>query len=285
MKSKLLILTAILTISISASADDPYTIRVTEGPSPSWQLCRINLQTGALEGIGSGATSPSGPLSLVYHPDGFIYAAFENPLSLVRIDPSNGVSVVVGPLAVDLQMYTRPDLSVGASGDIWMLDDRTLYKIDTETGVATLQCSQQNPDTHLQGLDLGGARQRTIQAAPASPLILDCGLLNAGSRENVNLEWLATDSSGQLYAMGYSTVAWPGWGYPIVYLFRFDYGTGSWGESVADFQDQLLYGLTYSPSTHQPGGVPVPTLGLWGFVAICSLLAFAGVLFLLTRQA
>lgn len=282
MKSRIF---ALLPVAVAFStvtfAQGPYVLSDPVYASNPWELCQIDLESGVVDVIGPTGPIGAEPVSLVYHSDGYLYAVYDSPPTLVRIDPVTRESTVVGPLAIDSGGF-GPDLAVDGDGDMWLLKDRDLYQIDPATASLTLNCSLQEQVT-LMGLAFDAGNPYTAQVYPDTPVSLECGLngvvVNVGPDGFV--EWLAVGPVNQLYGLAefYNSFTFHSWSL----LYRLDPSTGE-KELVEVDGIEHFRGLAFPPSQEQPLGQAIPLLGPKVIIFFCFALAFSGVLVIRIRR-
>lgn len=173
-----------LALGASTSAAQDLGYSVSQG-----HLVRVELHTGASEIIGNtGLERPIAALSIA--PDGLLYGVslVNDAFSLVSIDPRDGDSEVIGPIGA----LTPFGLAADGAGQLWLTAGSSLYRVDLDSGAATLEADLGRP---LRSLAAFGNRlfvvtadgvQRleeidteTHQIAPLfdleTPIILDAG--------------------------------------------------------------------------------------------------------------
>ncbi len=251
-------------------------------------LGQIDLATGELEPI-AAMNANLRIVALAYHPDGHLYGVGETPsdgMILYQIEPTTGTATVIGPTGVEPQgSFNWTDLTADDAGVLWLLEEDDLYVVDLVTGEATLHCSQQNPDVAIRGLAAVGATLYTMQASPAPVQSLDCGLVAAGVWEDVGFWGYALlDGSPGGALFGLKSKCNPGdctsWSN---YLYILDPDSGH-ETLVAQHHNVTFTGLAFPPRDDQPPTEGVPTLGGFGLVLLCGLVAVAGMLVLWFRN-
>jgi hypothetical protein len=246
---------------------------------PDHELVRIDSGYQTTTPI---ASVPDHLAAIKYSEDGFVYGVDWATDTLLRVDPATGTVQTVGPLGIDL--LGAADLDEDDGGQLWMLpcNSGELYRIDTTTGAATLEC--QTPTIELCGLaTLDGTRWTTtlLSDPPADP---GCGfeILQAGTVSTSS--YLDSAADAWIYSIHhtvtpgeiqYSTVSRlnPATGADVL-LGTFTYHTLGGG--------LFLNGITLDPND-QPS-VGVPAMGWPGVAAMTLLLLAAGCWFFLQRS-
>jgi hypothetical protein len=230
------------------------------------RLAKVDLRDGTWELV--GPEPQDYVVSLEYSMDGFLYGVGQYSDSLMRIDPQTGASEIIGPLGVDVA-WVIPDLAEDASGELWMLFEGGLFRVDRTTGAAVLECQANSP--YLSGLTFIDGQMITAigYGLPADP---GCGLEYMGPF-SINT---ATGPDNRIYLIHTVTPPLD----PFYYILRFDPNSGTLQE-LAFFGRRTLTGLAISPEQVPP--MPVPELGHSGVVALVVLMAMAGCLLLRRR--
>ena len=199
---------------------------------------------------------------LEFSQDGFFYGVDVLGDSLVRIDPVTGEGAAVGNLGVfSTGFENSPDLSEDENGQLWMLAEHVLYRVDRATGIAQFSCQANAP---VDGLTFLNGEKITCMGCPGEP---GCGLLKGGP----DFGGLEAGTDGWVY--GFFPLAPTADG---VGMIRVNPATGEQESIHALWWGYTLVGLSLGPAAPQQGAMPIPALSGRAAVAMCVLLAAAG---------
>lgn len=128
MQSVLFVLLGLFVFTATASASPlVYVVTVNQ------QFGTVDLATGTFHAI--GAPTPEPMSNLVWGSDGSLFTLFTLSGSLVKINPLNGNTTVVGPTGLGFNAF---DLA-GVNGKLYLTDfSNNIYSVNPHTGAATL---------------------------------------------------------------------------------------------------------------------------------------------------
>ncbi len=269
MKTKHYCLVAvILAMGTVCTFGGPYTIDDRSGT-----IVEMGNGYDSTSPIGNG---PHGVCAIEFSQDGFIYGVDPSSGTLVMTDPATGVSETVGSLGIAIEPYAV-DLDEDESGQLRMLYtvNHTVYLIDRETGVASLECQSTNPD--IWGLASFDGRLWTSASMPDPP-DTGCGLEYI-SHDGFFGTYLELGPDGWIH----STFA-SGAGWVVVTGFSRIQPTIGVIDHLGSFTaDYGLSSLTFDP-TEQPPAPAIPALNRIGTLFLVLILIAAGVSTLLRRS-
>jgi hypothetical protein len=218
-------------------------------------LYSVELTTGDMHPIGNTGFEV---VALAISPDHGLFGV-ESKGRLLTLDPSTGQSSVVGPLGVSVTIRDT-DLAFDGHGQLWMLADRFLYTVDTQTGAATAALGPQIPGIGLAwyGSQMYTADDRLYLVDPTTG---DAVPIGSGSPISYSVN-LSPYRAGTLLSMT-AILAGPNVFYQADAV---DIGTG---ERRYLFTMPNAVGLAVQPT--QPAAVP----GGAGYASLLLILAMA----------
>lgn len=256
-------------------------------------LFRINLSTGEAERI--GATGFLDIEGLSFSSEGELMGADDESNSLLSIDIFTGAGRAVGGFSGNLLLPASQVLDFGLSftcDALYATSDNlsTLYRIDHETGEATLVGSTSVPLTGLAaygdtlyGIGAGELAPALYKVDPITAVTTMVGPLGSAAAAYVDAG-LAFDEEGQLWAITDRRNV-GGESYPSQIL-TIDIETGR-ATAIAE----TLYGIEAvaitapggcSPDGQLPPALPVPSLSTWS-MGLTSFILFLTAFFRLRR--
>jgi hypothetical protein len=226
-------------------------------------LYRVRLATGELELVG-----PTGfeIVALALSPSQGLVAVEQSGDQLLSLDRATGQATVVGPVGVDV-LAEGTDLSFDGQGQLWMLANRRLYRVDTTTGAATPALETEVPGIGLAwvGSQLYTADDRLYLVDPVTG---DAQSLGPGSPI---LYTIALGAYRRDVLLSLTVVLAGPWGF--YHLETIHTGTG---DRQVMFEMSNVAGI----AVQQSQTTPVPALGRYGATLLVLLTAASGILYL-----
>lgn len=120
------LLGSVLLAASGSAAPLVYVVTVNQ------QFGTVDLATGSFHPIGNPAAEPMS--NLVWGPDGSLFTLFTLSGSLVKINPSTGITTPIGPTGLGFNAF---DLA-GIHGKLFLTDfNNNIYSVNPHTGAAT----------------------------------------------------------------------------------------------------------------------------------------------------